>query len=537
MRRTLRRSCAACAKFKHSCDLRTPRCSRCIKRNVLCVYANEPLTAAATGPAVPGSEERGSVRLLDGSGTLTGYRFGSLDPFDSYPSTRLPREHVQRLIHSFLHKIAFEYYPLDLNASSNPFLVSWWPLALGDPALFHVSLQTACLDEELLAQRGFHASEILMADSVALLRRKVEDPSLAVQDGTMNSVITLAAIEFGKGNTQVSRMHVDGVKKLVDMRGGINAVRQTSPLTARMVSWVSMLVMGHPQFNTQDDHGIGDGIPIVPEWQMDLTSGSSSPPLGPSLLIDELDIDPPVKNVLLRLRAAFDRARNTPFQSTRLHDLTCFVIHRLLLSAPHCTTQPQIRTSPATEAIRYAIILYMFIIHGPTYYSHAVIMDAIVGRFIASLTALDLDGAHHTPDAYSLDIWSTAIGLVASAGTPSYSWFLRRAQSLINCPVSYSGLQGFQTWGDVQVHIKSILWMETPQAEGIFRPHWDALLAASSTTETSICGGRMSPEMSSVSAPPLCFADTNIPATVAATVLPRNLSMSLSLPHILCMDK
>jgi hypothetical protein len=94
-----------------------------------------------------------------------------------------------------LHKIAFEYYPLDLNASSNPFLVSWWPLALGDPALFHVSLQTACLDEELLAQRGFHASEILMADSVALLRRKVEDPSLAVQDGTMNSVITLAAIE------------------------------------------------------------------------------------------------------------------------------------------------------------------------------------------------------------------------------------------------------------------------------------------------------------------------------------------------------
>ena len=34
-----------------------------------------------------------------------------------------------------------------------------------------------------------------MADSVALLRRKVEDRSLAVQDGTMNSVITLATIE------------------------------------------------------------------------------------------------------------------------------------------------------------------------------------------------------------------------------------------------------------------------------------------------------------------------------------------------------
>lgn len=102
---------------------------------------------------------------------------------------------MPRLTIAVLHKIAFQYYPLDLNATTNPFLVSWWPIALGDPALFHVSLQTACLDEELLAQRGFHTSELLMADSVALLRRKVEDTSLAVQDGTMNSVITLATIE------------------------------------------------------------------------------------------------------------------------------------------------------------------------------------------------------------------------------------------------------------------------------------------------------------------------------------------------------
>jgi hypothetical protein len=66
---------------------------------------------------------------------------------------------------------------------------------LGDPALFHVSLQTACLDEELSAQRGFQTSELLMADSLVLLRRKIDDLSLATQDVTMNSVITLAAIE------------------------------------------------------------------------------------------------------------------------------------------------------------------------------------------------------------------------------------------------------------------------------------------------------------------------------------------------------
>lgn len=79
--------------------------------------------------------------------------------------------------------------------ASNPFVVSWWPRALADPALFHVSLQTASLDEELRAQKGFSTSELLMMDSVSLVRRKIEDSSLAFQDETLNSVVTLAAIE------------------------------------------------------------------------------------------------------------------------------------------------------------------------------------------------------------------------------------------------------------------------------------------------------------------------------------------------------
>ncbi|KAL2833077.1 hypothetical protein BJY01DRAFT_225623 [Aspergillus pseudoustus] len=517
MRRTLRRSCAACAKFKHSCDLRTPRCSRCIKRNVLCVYANEPLTAVVTAPAVPGYEDPGSIGRLERSPGLAGYRFGLLDPFDSYPSTRLPREHVQRLIHSFLHKIAFQYYPLDLSASSNPFLVSWWPLALGDPALFHVSLQTACLDEELLAQRGFHASEILMADSVALLRRKVEDPSLAVQDGTMNSVITLAAIEFGKGNTRISQMHVDGVKKLVDMRGGINAVRQTSPLTARMISWVSMLVMGHPQFNTQDDVGIGDGIPIVPEWQLDLTPTHDT--FSPLTNLD-LDIAFSVKNVLIRLRNAFDHTQSLgrPFPPTRLHDLTCFVIHRLLLSAP----PPAALSSPLTESVRYAIILYMFIIHGPTYYSHAVIMDTIVNRFIASLAALEeamtITTTTTTPRIRmpdSLDVWFAAVGMVATVGTPSYTLFSQRAQSLVNGS-ELTTLQLVRRWEDVLVHIKSILWMDTPAAEGIFRPHWDAIFTPSSSmTEVR------------VSSASVCFSESTVSPMDLLLMTPESVAMDV----------
>ncbi|KAJ5521820.1 hypothetical protein N7527_005935 [Penicillium freii] len=475
MRQSLRRSCAACAKSKSSCDLRTPRCSRCIKRQVECAYANEP----STGPATSGWQNRASTSPLDGSGTLTNYTFGSLDPFESYPQTRLPREHVQRLIYTFLHKIAFQYYPLDLNATSNPFLISWWPLALGDPALFHVSLQTACLDEELLAQKGFQTSELLMADSVALLRRKVEYMSLAVQDGTMNSVITLATIEFGKGNIKVGEMHVNGLKKLVDMRGGINAVRQTSPLTARMVTWVSMLIMGHPQFETQDDFGIGDGLPPIPEWQFD------SAALDDQLFdLRPIDVDYAVKNVFNRLRNIFQRVRNIPFPATQLHDLTCFVIHRLLLSAP-ATTMPL--PSSMTESIRYGIILYMFIAQGPTYYSHAVILNTILTRFMDNL-----DHLASTPCVYdSLDVWFAAVGMVASAGTAHHQQFMNRARDIA------ATLQ-LENFGDTLIHIKTVLWLEKPQSEDLFRSHWGTIFNPTDQSVVSDLSMSVSPYCSSV---------------------------------------
>ena len=37
-------------------------------------------------------------------------------------------------------------------------------------------------------------------------------------------------------------MHIDGVKRMVQMRGGIQQVKLTSPLTARMVAWQVILL-------------------------------------------------------------------------------------------------------------------------------------------------------------------------------------------------------------------------------------------------------------------------------------------------------
>lgn len=219
-----------------------------------------------------------------------------------------------------------------------------------------------------------------------------------------------------------------------------------------------MLIMGHPQFTTQDDDGIGDGIPPIPEWQLESTAMQDD-----LSELSSLDIDYPVWNVFRRLRNVFQRAQRIPLTSTRLHDLTCFVVHRLLLSDTN-TASPN--SSPVTGCIRYAIILYMFIIQGPTYYSHAVIVSMVISRLMDYLRQLE-----STLRVYSsLDIWLLAVGMVASSGTTHYLWFVEKAQSLT------SSLQ-LSDCKDALVRIKSVLWLEVLQVDDIFRPHWDAVLS------------------------------------------------------------
>lgn len=213
-----------------------------------------------------------------------------------------------------------------------------------------------------------------------------------------------------------------------------------------------MLVIGHPQFRAQDDDGIGDGIPPIPEWQLDAD--------GDDRDIRQLtgaDIDSDVQNVFSRLRNIFRRAQKIPLPPTRLHDLICFVLHRLLQPSEVISGQ-----SPATECVRYAIVLYLFIIQGPTYYSHAVLFNNIVARFAEHLSQLA-----SLPRAQgSLDVWLLAIGAVASNGTIHREWFAEQARGLASS-------LGISCWQDTLIHMQHILWLESPHVESLFQPHWE----------------------------------------------------------------
>lgn len=230
-----------------------------------------------------------------------------------------------------------------------------------------------------------------------------------------------------------------------------------------------MLITRQPQFETQDDFGTGSGIPPIPEWQLDPSAKGED-----AWYLGEDYCDTLTKNIFMRLNHVFRQANRTSLPPTRLHDLASFVIHRLLAA----TTDPQ-APPPAlySECIRYALVSYMFILQGTTYYSHAVILQDVVTRYIAELEQLESELRVYD----EIDVWLHAVGLVASSGTAEYSWFASRT-AVITASLALI------TWEDVLARLENVLWLNIPNGETIFRPHWEEAFRSAGWVEVEGLG-------------------------------------------------
>ena len=224
-----------------------------------------------------------------------------------------------------------------------------------------------------------------------------------------------------------------------------------------------MIVMQLPQFPAQNDRGEGDGVPPISQWLEASTVSRDTT----FTILTNAKIDPEIGGVLSRLRFIFSDTRNPGLSTTDLHDLTCFVLHRLIrpLQPSHGDGT---RDRAVAECMRHSIILYMLIVHGPAYFSHAELQYTTATQLRVNLEHLSSFGPQNED---SLILWLTSIGMVASDGTPNCIWFAdyaRRAGEKL----------GVSSWKEVLFHLRNIIWLEKQQAEIAFQRKWDKIWAA-----------------------------------------------------------
>lgn len=185
---------------------------------------------------------------------------------------------------------------------------------------------------------------------------------------------------------------------------------------------------------------------------------------NPALLdFDALGLDPVLTNTLNCLRSVFCVSRKAQhtvaLSTTHLHDLTCFTLHRLLSLPP--LTRPDSLSTNTSECLRYGVSLYLFVIHGPTYYSHARILNNLVIQLKQYLYPLLSSEECQNP----LFIWLLSVGAVASIGTNESHWFSERIAAA-------SIALGVRCWEDIEKHLRRVIWLET-NPPILFQQTWD----------------------------------------------------------------
>ena len=231
-----------------------------------------------------------------------------------------------------------------------------------------------------------------------------------------------------------------------------------------------MLVKGSPQFDTQDDFGRGDGIGSIPQWPYSSNQFQQKPGM---LNLDSFDLDTELQNILHRLRdiscqPSTTDSSNVPtiLSPSDLHDLTCFVLHKLLRS-PLITMDSQ--QTILSKCLRYATSIYMLIIHGPTYFPHTAILQSLVQELKYCLSLALSSGLQD-----QLSVWLINAGMVGSLATSESRWFLDQASTL------RAGLN-FQSWEDIKLCLESVLWLQTGTGT-LFRQAWEGIFASDTNT-------------------------------------------------------
>ncbi|KAH6723577.1 hypothetical protein BKA61DRAFT_13229 [Leptodontidium sp. MPI-SDFR-AT-0119] len=138
--------------------------------------------------------------------------------FIDFPVPMQP--YMRKLLHQYSTSIM---HITDPKHPSNPTESAWFPMFMTDAALFHAVLCTSAIWTNLLSggndevPQGRHMLEAISLINVRL--RNVD-----VSDATLTTILFLAKAEYTQKNYTIWDVHMNGTRRIVEMRGGISAL-------------------------------------------------------------------------------------------------------------------------------------------------------------------------------------------------------------------------------------------------------------------------------------------------------------------------
>ncbi|KAJ5578804.1 uncharacterized protein N7459_007768 [Penicillium hispanicum] len=149
------------------------------------------------------------------------------DPFAVLPVKIEP--YMQTLLHYYTTIGWKMFYSIEKHTIFNPMTEYWLSLAYRDAAFMHTII--GCAESHFAESPSYHDRPITVKHlnaAISIINRRLAN-SEVITDGTLVVIATMAMIEKHRGAHANWKIHMEGLKKLLRLRGGLGSL-ESQPL-------------------------------------------------------------------------------------------------------------------------------------------------------------------------------------------------------------------------------------------------------------------------------------------------------------------
>ncbi|KAI1779672.1 hypothetical protein F4818DRAFT_149031 [Hypoxylon cercidicola] len=149
----------------------------------------------------------------------------------------------------------------EARAYYRPFRFPWLSMGLSDAAAWHITLANAALfrSDPCKKKKGEFTSSVEAMKwytmSLASVTKRLADPVASDSEGLVIAVTGFVCHDSSIGNFDRFRVHMEGLKRIVEKRGGLEAL--SNPFLRLMISWLD--ISGATYLNAKPRFGVPEG--------------------------------------------------------------------------------------------------------------------------------------------------------------------------------------------------------------------------------------------------------------------------------------
>jgi hypothetical protein len=160
------------------------------------------------------------------------------------------------------------------NAPVHPIRDSFFPMIEDSPEVLNSSLLISAANNPAFSQGERGTTRVLAQKgrTISLINQALQRVQTAIKDGVLYAVAITALAEDRFGNSASCRTHLDGLKHLIRLRGGMKSVRRNFPLCGTL-AWVEISVsnqaepLAHSQASKETCHAVDPSSLLILEAQ------------------------------------------------------------------------------------------------------------------------------------------------------------------------------------------------------------------------------------------------------------------------------